>query len=396
HTDAAFPAEYSATDGVVNSWLAHPGGIFTRRPGLFIMEATTVFPDGRIRPSDSSLWRQNIDIQLAHAWLKASTLALWLSRGLLAKPDAGDWPDDVWGLLTIAGMRTIVAAVVDAAKRAVRVAWHRFPERVRRCRPRAEDRAAERVSGTILQRWEEGSQRQDIGWHDGRHHDGYHVQQILEADQADVALWGRSTYHSSSICNERLLFLSTALTIEIPFSVDDMSVFDIFGAIGTALAILALIHNRIKGKLPQSRTRRLLDLISQTEEYQGIIREDELIQRLHPRIAGQCQHLLERCRNDAEDLQHECRRAGNSLLQQYHFMLTGRTREIEELATHVEELSCVLSLYSMKQNHWEKQLIILPGAAQRLHMKQKFVLKMRRVLKAQKEYVDEAIDIHGK
>ncbi|KAA1475227.1 FMN-linked oxidoreductase [Dentipellis sp. KUC8613] len=148
--------QYSATDGVVNSWhLAHLGGIFTRGPGLSIMEATAVSPEGRISPEDSGLWNaaqeaplrqivefahaqgQKIGIQLAHAGRKASTVAPWKSRGLLAKPEAGGWPDDVWGPspfawsetfptpkeLTAAGIRRIVAAFADAARRAVRVGF---------------------------------------------------------------------------------------------------------------------------------------------------------------------------------------------------------------------------------------------------------------------------------
>ncbi|TFY70582.1 hypothetical protein EVG20_g2420 [Dentipellis fragilis] len=147
--------QYSATDGVVNSWhLAHLGGIFTRGPGLSIMEATAISPEGRISPEDTGLWNaaqeaplrqivefahaqgQKIGIQLAHAGRKASTLAPWVSRGLLASP-AGGWPDDVWGPsplawsetfpmpkeLTTAGIRRIVAAFADAARRAVRVGF---------------------------------------------------------------------------------------------------------------------------------------------------------------------------------------------------------------------------------------------------------------------------------
>ena len=75
-----------------------------RGPGLTMVEATAVTPEGRITPEDSGLWKdsqiaplkrivefahsqsQNIGIQLAHAGRKASTVAPWLSRG-----DIADW-----------------------------------------------------------------------------------------------------------------------------------------------------------------------------------------------------------------------------------------------------------------------------------------------------------------
>ncbi|KAA1477919.1 FMN-linked oxidoreductase [Dentipellis sp. KUC8613] len=148
--------QYSATDGVVSPWhLAHLGGIFTRGPGLSFTEATAVSPEGRISPEDAGLWNaaqeaawrqivefahaqgQKMGIQLAHAGRKASTLAPWVSRGLLAKHEAGGWPDDVWGPspipwsetfpkpkeLTTAGIRRIVAAFAAAARRAVRAGF---------------------------------------------------------------------------------------------------------------------------------------------------------------------------------------------------------------------------------------------------------------------------------
>ncbi|TFY68481.1 hypothetical protein EVG20_g3533 [Dentipellis fragilis] len=149
-------AQYSATDGVVNAWhLTHLGGIFTRGPGLSLMEATAVSPEGRGTPEETGLWNssqeaafrqivefahtqgQKIGIQLTHAGRKASGVALWLSHGARALPAAGGWPDDVWGPspiawseafwtpkeLDIAGIQRIVGAFASAARRAVRAGF---------------------------------------------------------------------------------------------------------------------------------------------------------------------------------------------------------------------------------------------------------------------------------
>ena len=70
-----------------------------RGPGLAMIEATAVVPEGRITPEDSGIWEdeqiegewglrkivefahsqgQKVGIQLAHAGRKASTVAPWL------------------------------------------------------------------------------------------------------------------------------------------------------------------------------------------------------------------------------------------------------------------------------------------------------------------------------
>lgn len=91
--------QYSAEDGHLTAWhFAHLGGIIQRGPGLTIVEATAVVPEGRITPEDSGLWKdsqieplrkivefahgqnQHIAIQLAHAGRKASTVAPWIDR----------------------------------------------------------------------------------------------------------------------------------------------------------------------------------------------------------------------------------------------------------------------------------------------------------------------------
>ncbi|KAG4429626.1 hypothetical protein IFR05_014899, partial [Cadophora sp. M221] len=106
--------QYSAEDGHHTMWhQTHLGGIIQRGPGLTIIEATAVAPEGRITPQDSGLWKdsqieplrktvefahsqgQKIAIQLAHAGRKASTVAPWINRKAVATADVGGWPDSV-------------------------------------------------------------------------------------------------------------------------------------------------------------------------------------------------------------------------------------------------------------------------------------------------------------
>ncbi|KAH9484842.1 NADPH dehydrogenase afvA [Psilocybe cubensis] len=147
--------QYSAKDGIVTPWhLAHLGGIISRGPGLSFVEATAVTPEGRITPQDVGIWSdahadalahvvefahsqsQKIGIQLAHAGRKASTVAPWLN-GSLAGPELGGWPDDIWGPssipftpgdpnpkeLTVEGIKKIVNAFAEGAKRAVKAGF---------------------------------------------------------------------------------------------------------------------------------------------------------------------------------------------------------------------------------------------------------------------------------
>ncbi|OJT12875.1 hypothetical protein TRAPUB_10572 [Trametes pubescens] len=148
--------QYSSEDGVIQEWQhAHLGGIFTRGPGLTMVEATAVLPEGRITPECAGIWNdtqaaawakivefahsqgQKVAIQLAHAGRKASTLAPFVNFGHVADAAAGGWPDDVVGpstipyaeqfpqpqALTPAGIQRIVAGFVAAAKRAVRAGF---------------------------------------------------------------------------------------------------------------------------------------------------------------------------------------------------------------------------------------------------------------------------------
>jgi len=106
--------QYSAQDGHHTMWhQTHLGGIISRGPGLTIVEATAVTPEGRITPEDSGLWKdsqieplkktvefahsqgQHMAIQLAHAGRKASTVAPWIDRKAVATADIGGWPDRV-------------------------------------------------------------------------------------------------------------------------------------------------------------------------------------------------------------------------------------------------------------------------------------------------------------
>ncbi|EXJ64185.1 oxidoreductase [Cladophialophora yegresii CBS 114405] len=144
--------QYSAQNGYLTDWhLTHLGGIIQRGPGLTIVEATSVTPEGRITPEDSGLWEdgqiaplkrivefahsqnQKIGIQLGHAGRKASTVAPWLSRGDTAQKEADGWPDDVLApsaiafqdtypspkAVTIEDVERIKSAFADASKRAV-------------------------------------------------------------------------------------------------------------------------------------------------------------------------------------------------------------------------------------------------------------------------------------
>ncbi|KAF2870229.1 hypothetical protein BDV95DRAFT_76235 [Massariosphaeria phaeospora] len=107
--------QYSAEDGHHTAWhFTHLGGIIQRGPGLSMVEATSITPEGRITPEDSGLWKdsqieplrkivefahsqnQHIGIQLGHAGRKASTVAPWLSMGAVASPDLNGWPDNVY------------------------------------------------------------------------------------------------------------------------------------------------------------------------------------------------------------------------------------------------------------------------------------------------------------
>ncbi|TBU22325.1 FMN-linked oxidoreductase [Dichomitus squalens] len=149
-------AQYSAENGFISPWhLAHLGGIFTRGPGLSMVEATAILPEGRVSPEDAGIWNndqanawakivefahsqgQKIGIQLAHGGRKSSTLALFIHSGAVAEEHQGGWPKEVVGPsplayaegypvpkeLTKVGIRRIVVGFVEAAKRAVKAGF---------------------------------------------------------------------------------------------------------------------------------------------------------------------------------------------------------------------------------------------------------------------------------
>lgn len=143
--------QYSADNGHMTPWhIAHYGGIAQRGPGMIIIEATAVVPEGRITPGCAGLWLdsqiaplktvvefahsqgQKIGIQLGHAGRKASAGPPWL--GSRPAPDAaGGWVENVKAPsaipfedgdivpkeMTSADIQNLKDAWVAAAKRAL-------------------------------------------------------------------------------------------------------------------------------------------------------------------------------------------------------------------------------------------------------------------------------------
>ncbi|KAL7266684.1 NADH-dependent flavin oxidoreductase [Rhizina undulata] len=163
--DAEFPNKifcapmcmYSADYGKLTDFhLMHLGGIAFRGPGLVMVEATAVMPEGRISPEDSGIWEDaqieplkrivtfihsqshHVSLQLAHAGRKASTVAPWLGdergKSILAGEGIGGWPSAVvapsaipWDdlhanprELSIPEIKSLVKAFGDGAERALK------------------------------------------------------------------------------------------------------------------------------------------------------------------------------------------------------------------------------------------------------------------------------------
>jgi len=109
--------QYSAQNGHMTDYhLMHYGALSQRGPGMIIIEATAVTPEGRITPQDVGLWDdshiaplkrvidfvhsqgQKIGVQIAHAGRKASTVAPWkMNEAIIATEKVGGWPDRVVG-----------------------------------------------------------------------------------------------------------------------------------------------------------------------------------------------------------------------------------------------------------------------------------------------------------
>ena len=116
-------ATVDGVKGVLSKWHdIHLGAIAARGPGLVIIEATAVLPNGGITPQCPGLWSEvqakklkevvatlhalgaKAGIQLAHAGRKASTVAPWLGGSTLKAPlknqvaapgEEGGWTD-IW------------------------------------------------------------------------------------------------------------------------------------------------------------------------------------------------------------------------------------------------------------------------------------------------------------
>ncbi|MFG3342201.1 NADH:flavin oxidoreductase/NADH oxidase [Glycomyces sp. NPDC048151] len=146
--------QYSADDtgpatGAPNDWhLQHYGSRAAGGPGLILVEATAIAPEGRISPMDLGIWNdtqveahrritafmrgQGVvpGIQIAHAGRKAATDGLGRSRGTLSADDGGwdvvgpspiafDGDHAVPHELTVAEIQGVVTAFAEAAKRAL-------------------------------------------------------------------------------------------------------------------------------------------------------------------------------------------------------------------------------------------------------------------------------------
>lgn len=139
--------QYSAVDGIAQDWhLQHYGALAASGPGMIVLEATGVTPDGRITPRCLGLWddacaaalgrlvgalkgfgTSAIAVQLAHAGRKAATTPPWLGGG----PAEDGWPtvapsalpfDPSWpapSALTVEGLARLRDAFVAATRRAL-------------------------------------------------------------------------------------------------------------------------------------------------------------------------------------------------------------------------------------------------------------------------------------
>jgi 2,4-dienoyl-CoA reductase-like NADH-dependent reductase (Old Yellow Enzyme family) len=144
--------QYQATDGHIGQWhRAHLGALATGAPGLIMVEATGVVPEGRISIGCPSIeddahansFKEVIDfahsqsvkigIQLAHAGRKASTMRPWDDHRM-ATPEEGGWQATsssatafegypIPRALTIAEINELTIKFAQAAQRAVKVGF---------------------------------------------------------------------------------------------------------------------------------------------------------------------------------------------------------------------------------------------------------------------------------
>ncbi|SCU81194.1 LADA_0B11694g1_1 [Lachancea dasiensis] len=91
----------------------HYGQLFLRGPGLTIVEATAVSPEGPLSPQDLGIWtdkqaeklkgivdfahaqKQLVAVQIGHGGRKASGLAMYLHLEQIADKSIGGWPENV-------------------------------------------------------------------------------------------------------------------------------------------------------------------------------------------------------------------------------------------------------------------------------------------------------------
>ena len=145
--------QYSAVDGRAQDWhTQHYGALAASGPGMIVLEATGVTPEGRISPACLSLHddateaamtklvaqlksfgSSKIAVQLAHAGRKGSSARPWEGSGPAAAhegwtnlaPSAVPF-DDGWPApeaLDEAGLTRLRQAFVDSAKRALRAGF---------------------------------------------------------------------------------------------------------------------------------------------------------------------------------------------------------------------------------------------------------------------------------
>ena len=145
--------QYSATDGFIGDWhLIHLGALVSGRPGLLMVEATGIVPEGRITvgcPTIEDLSHakrfqriiefaqsQNvkIGIQLSHAGRKGSTMRPW-DKNKVAEKVAGGWQTHSASNISFENfpapielskeeIRGLVLKFADAARRAVEVGFN--------------------------------------------------------------------------------------------------------------------------------------------------------------------------------------------------------------------------------------------------------------------------------
>lgn len=144
--------QYAAVDGLVGTWhQVHLGALATGAPGLIMVEATGVVPEGRISTGCPSIhddvhaeaftpmiefahrYGVKMGIQLAHAGRKASTKRPW-EEPLMASEAEGGWQAvsssamafdgyPVPRELTVAEIFELVQSFADAATRAVKAGF---------------------------------------------------------------------------------------------------------------------------------------------------------------------------------------------------------------------------------------------------------------------------------